>query len=405
MTKKIAVLAYSGGLDSTISIDWIKKNYGYDVITLTVDLGGGQFSTDLEKRAKKAGALDCVILDVQKEFANDFILPSLKAGVIYEDNYLLATSIGRPLMAKKLVETAYKYNANAVAHGCTGKGNDQVRFDTAIKTLSANNPLEIIAPAREASLTRDEEKEYAEKLGITLPGVEERVYSIDRNLWGLAIEGEDLEDPWVEPPEDAYLITNSINNTPENPTYIEISFKEGIPNKLNGKSLDFLEIIEKLNIIAGENGIGRVVHVENRLVGIKSREVYEAPAATVIYESFQSLEKLVLNRDQSRMKNLVATTYSDLVYDGRWFSGLRENLDAYCKSSCRYMTGDVRLKLYKSKCEVVGAKSPYSLYSYDLATYSNDDKFKHGSAVGFIDIYSLPSRIQRKQQVHDELTE
>ena len=405
MTKKIAVLAYSGGLDSTISIDWIKENYGYEVITLTVDLGGGQFSNDLEKRAKKAGALDCVVLDVKKEFANDFILPSLKAGVIYENNYLLATSIGRPLMAKKLVETAYKYNAKAVAHGCTGKGNDQVRFDTAIKTLSANNPLEIIAPAREASLTRDEEKEYAEKLGITLPGVEERVYSIDRNLWGLAIEGEDLEDPWVEPPEDAYLITNSIDNTPEKPTYLEISFKEGVPNKLDGKSLNFLEIIEKLNIIAGENGIGRVVHVENRLVGIKSREVYEAPAATVIHESFQSLEKLVLNRDQSRMKNFVSTTYSDLVYDGRWFSGLRENLDAYCKSSSRYMTGDVRLKLFKSKCDVVGAKSPYSLYSYDLATYSNDDKFKHGSAVGFIDIYSLPSRIQRKQQVHDELAE
>tara|TARA_E500000075_G_scaffold18366_1_gene15030 strand:- start:436 stop:1653 length:1218 start_codon:yes stop_codon:yes gene_type:complete len=405
MKKKIAVLAYSGGLDSTISIDWIKKNYGYDVITLTVDLGGGQFSKDLEERARKAGALDCVILDVKKEFANDFILPSLKAGVIYENNYLLATSIGRPLMAKKLVETAYKYNAEAVAHGCTGKGNDQVRFDTAIITLSANDPVEIIAPAREASLTRDEEKEYAEKLGITLPGVEERVYSIDRNLWGLAIEGEDLEDPWVEPPEDAYLITNSIDNTPEDPTYLEISFKEGVPNKLNGKSLDFLEIIEKLNIISGENGIGRVVHVENRLVGIKSREVYEAPAATVIHEAFQSLEKLVLNRDQSRMKNFVSTTYSDLVYDGRWFSGLRENLDSYCKSSCRYMTGDVRLKIFKSKCEVVGAKSPYSLYSYDLATYSNDDKFKHGSAVGFIDIYSLPSRIQRKQQVHDELTE
>ena len=405
MKKKIAVLAYSGGLDSTISIDWIKENYGYEVITLTVDLGGGQFSKDLEKRAKKAGAMDCVILDVKKEFASDFILPSLKAGVIYENNYLLATSIGRPLMAKKLVETAYKYNAEAVAHGCTGKGNDQVRFDTAIITLSANNPLEIIAPAREASLTRDQEKEYAEKLGITLPGVEKRVYSIDRNLWGLAIEGEDLEDPWVEPPEDAYLITNSIDNAPEDPTYLEIGFKEGMPNKLNGKSLDFLEIIEKLNHIAGENGVGRVVHVENRLVGIKSREVYEAPAATVIHEAFQSLEKLVLNRDQSRMKNFVSTTYSDLVYDGRWFSGLRENLDAYCKSSCRYMTGEVRLKIFKSKCEVVGAKSPYSLYSYDLATYSNDDKFKHGSAVGFIDIYSLPSRIQRKQQVHDELTE
>ena len=405
MAKDIAVLAYSGGLDSTISIDWIKENYGYEVITLTVDLGGGQFSDDLESRAKKAGALDCVILDVKNEFVGDFILPSLKAGVIYEDNYLLATSIGRPLMAKKLVEVAYKYNARAVAHGCTGKGNDQVRFDTAIKTLSANEPLEIIAPAREASLTRDQEKEYAEKLGIKLPGVEERVYSIDRNLWGLAIEGEDLEDPWVEPPEDAYLITKSLEDTPNDPAYIEIGFKEGMPIKLNGEITDFLEIIEKLNLIAGDHGVGRVVHVENRLVGIKSREVYEAPGATVIHNAFQSLEKLVLNRDQSRMKGMISSNYSDLVYDGRWFSGLRENLDAYCKSSCRYMTGEVRIKLYKSKCDVVGAKSPYSLYSYDLATYSNDDKFKHDSAEGFIDIYSLPSRIQRKQQIHDELTD
>ena len=405
MAKDIAVLAYSGGLDSTISIDWIKENYGYEVITLTVDLGGGQFSDDLESRAKKAGALDCVILDVKNEFVKDFILPSLKAGVIYEDNYLLATSIGRPLMAKKLVEVAYKYSARAVAHGCTGKGNDQVRFDTAIKTLSANEPLEIIAPAREASLTRDQEKEYAEKLGIKLPGVEERVYSIDRNLWGLAIEGEDLEDPWVEPPEDAYLITKSLEDTPNDPAYVEIGFKEGMPIKLNGEIMDFLEIIEKLNLIAGDHGVGRVVHVENRLVGIKSREVYEAPGATVIHNAFQSLEKLVLNRDQSRMKDMISSNYSDLVYDGRWFSGLRENLDAYCKSSCRYMTGEVRIKLYKSKCDVVGAKSPYSLYSYDLATYSNDDKFKHDSAEGFIDIYSLPSRIQRKQQIHDELTD
>ena len=405
MAKDIAVLAYSGGLDSTISIDWIKENYGYEVITLTVDLGGGQFSDDLESRAIKAGAMECIILDVKNEFANDFILPSLKAGVIYESNYLLATSIGRPLMAKKLVEIAYKYNAKAVAHGCTGKGNDQVRFDTAIKTLSANDPLEIIAPAREASLTRDQEKEYAQKLGIKLPSIEERVYSIDRNLWGLAIEGEDLEDPWVEPPEDAYLITKNTDDAPNDPVYLELGFKEGVPVKLNGKIKNFIEIIEKLNVVAGDHGVGRVVHVENRLVGIKSREVYEAPAATVIHNAFQSLEKLILNREQSRMKSIVSLNYSDLVYDGRWFSGLRENLDSYCKSSSRYMTGDVRLKLHKSKCEVIGAKSPYSLYSYDLATYSNDDKFRHGSAEGFIDIYSLPSRIQRKQQFHDELTD
>ena len=403
MKNNIAILAYSGGLDSTISIDWIKKNYGYDVITLTIDLGGGQFSPDLEKRAKKAGATECVVWDVKEEFAKDFILPSLVAGAIYENEYLLATSIGRPLMAKKLVEAAIKYDAKAVAHGCTGKGNDQVRFDTAIKTLSSGSPIEIIAPAREASLTRDEEKEYAKKLEIKLPGVDERVYSIDRNLWGLAIEGEDLEDPWIEPPEDAYMITSALDNTPPDPQYVEISFTKGVPVKIDGKKLSLVNLIEELNLIAGSNGVGRTVHVENRLVGIKSREVYEAPGATVLYSALQSLEKLNLSRDQQRMKSLISTTYSDLVYDGRWYSGLKENLDAYCRSSSRYLTGDVRLKLYKGKCEVVGARSPYSLYSFDLATYSSEDKFDHNSAVGFIDIYSLPTRIQRKQQIHDEL--
>ena len=403
MKKDIVILAFSGGLDSTISVDWIKRNYGYDVITLTVDLGGGQFSTDLKKRAKKAGASDCIIWDVKEEFAKDFILPSLLAGAIYENEYLLATSIGRPLMAKKLVEAALEYGAKAVAHGCTGKGNDQVRFDTAIKTLSSDAPLEIIAPAREASLTRDEEKEYAKKLDIKLPGVDERVYSIDRNLWGLAIEGEDLEDPWLEPPEDAYLITSSLEDSPNEPKYIEISFNKGTPVKLNGKKLSLVNLIEDLNDIAGLCGVGRTIHVENRLVGIKSRETYEAPAATVLYKSLQSLEKLNLSRDQQRMKSMISTTYSDLVYDGRWYSGLRENLDAYCKSSARYLTGDVRIKLFKSNCEVVGVRSPYSLYSFDLATYSSEDKFDHNSAVGFIDIYSLPSRIQRKQQIHDEM--
>ena len=404
MTKnKVAILAYSGGLDSTISIDWIKKNYGYDVITLTVDLGGGQFSPDLENRAKQAGASECIILDVKEEFANKFIMPSLLSGAIYEDKYLLATSIGRPLMAKKLVEYAEKYNAIAVAHGCTGKGNDQVRFDLSIKTLSVNSPLEIIAPAREASFTRDEEKEYAEKLGIKLPGVGERVYSIDRNLWGLAIEGEDIEDPWIEPPEDAYLITSSVESSPDEPKYFEISFEKGFPIKINGKNTPIVTIIEQLNEIAGLHGVGRIVHVENRLVGIKSREVYEAPAATVMHASIKGLEELILNREQLNMKKIISNTYSDLIYDGRWFSGLRENLDAYCKSSSRYLTGDIRIKLFKGKCEVVGVRSPYSLYSFDLATYSSDDKFDHNSAEGFIDIYSLPSRIQRKQQLHDEL--
>ena len=400
--KNTAVLAYSGGLDSTISIDWIKKNYGFDVITLTVDLGNGEASSDLIKRAKKAGAVDCIQSDVTNEFVNDFVFPSLKAGAVYENQYLLATALGRPLIAKKLVEVAKKIGATAVAHGCTGKGNDQVRLDSAIKILSFDEPLLIIAPAREGTMTRDEEKQYADKLGIELPGAGERIYSIDRNLWGVAIEGEDLEDPWNSPPEDAFIMTRSPEDAPGRPMDLVISFDSGIPVALNGESLSSVALLKNLNEIAGEHGVGRVDHIENRLVGIKSREVYEMPAGTVLNTSLRALEKSVLTKEQLRVKTFISQQYADLVYDGRWFSGLRENFDAFVNSTMKYVSGEVRIRLFKGNAVVNGLKSQYSLYDYDLATYSAKDKFEHKSAVGFIDIYSLPNQIQRHKQPPEE---
>ena len=397
-TKDTAILAYSGGLDSTISIDWIKKNYGFDVITLTVGLGNGGLSQELIDRAKSAGAIDCIQSDVSEEFINNYVFSALKAGAIYENQYLLATALGRPLIAQKLVEEAGKIGAVAVAHGCTGKGNDQVRLDTSIKTLSFVNPLQIIAPAREGKMTRDEEKKYADELGIQLPGVGERIYSIDRNLWGVAIEGEDLENPWNQPLEDAYIITKSLDQAPEEPMEVIITFNSGIPVLLNGESLSGVAMVKNLNEIAGEHGIGRIDHIENRLVGIKSREVYETPGATVWNISLRALEKSILTKDQLRVKSYLSQQYADLVYEGRWFSGLRENLDAFVNSSMKYVSGDVRVRLFKGNASVNGLRSKYSLYDYDLATYSDEDKFDHQSATGFIDIFSLPNQLQRHRQ-------
>ena len=400
-SKKIAILAYSGGLDSTISIDWIKKNYDFDVIALTVGLGNGGLSQDLIDRAKRAGEVDCIQEDVSDEFIRNYVFPSLRAGAIYENQYLLATALGRPLIAKKLVEVARRFDAVAVAHGCTGKGNDQVRLDSAIKTLSYENPLLIIAPAREGKMTRDEEKKYAEKLNIQLPGVGEKIYSIDRNLWGVAIEGEDLEDPWSKPPEDAYIITKSPNDAPEEPMDLIIAFNSGNPISLNGETLSPVDLVGNLNEIAGEHGIGRIDHIENRLVGIKSREVYETPGATVLDLSLRALEKSILTKEQLRIKSYISQQYADLVYEGKWFSGLRENLDAFVNSSMKYVSGEVRIRLFKGNASVNGLRSQYSLYNYDLATYSEEDKFDHHSATGFIDIFSLPSQLQRHKQPPD----
>jgi len=402
MARDKAVVAYSGGLDSTLAIDWIQKTYDLDIVTLTVDLGGGQETTGLAERAKKAGALDSLIWDVREEFVSEYVFPGLKAGAIYEGQYLLHTAFGRPLMAKKLVEAARQVGAVAVAHGCTGKGNDQVRFDAGIKTLSQDRPLRIIAPAREWEMTRDEEKGYAAELGVEIPSVGKRIYSIDRNLWGVAIEGEDLEDTWAAPNEDAYLWTKPVSETPERAAEVEIGFEEGTPVSIDGEALTGVALIDQLNSLAGEHGVGRIDHLENRLVGIKSREVYEMPAAVVLHTALRALETAVLARDQNRLKAVVAQQYSDLVYDGRWFTALRGNMDAFVDSALRYATGDVRVRLHKGSAIVTGRRSPYSLYSFDLATYSTEDKFDHEAAVGFIDIYSLPAQVQAKAQKERE---
>ena len=401
MPRDKCVLAYSGGMDSTISIVWIREQYDLDVVTLTVDIGGGPELEGVQERAASAGAIQSLVWDVKDEFASDFIAPGLKAGAVYEDVYALSTALGRPLMAKKLVEAAREVSAVAVAHGCTGKGNDQVRFDAGIKTLAAHGePLRIIAPAREWDMTRDEEKQFAARAGLELRevGDDQRVYSIDRNMWGLAIEGEDLEDTWQEPPEDAFSWTRTPHDTPDQAEEVTIGFEQGIPVSLNGEAASLVELIDSLNAIAGAHGVGRVDHLENRLVGIKSREVYETPAAVVLHQAIKALETAVLSRDQQRIKAQIAQVYADLVYDGRWYTTLRENLDAFVNSAMRYATGEVRINLYKGGSQVVGRRSEYSLYDFELATYSAEDEFDHRAATGFIDIYSLPARTQARRQ-------
>ncbi|NCG34685.1 MAG: argininosuccinate synthase [Dehalococcoidales bacterium] len=406
MSKGKCILAYSGGMDSTISVVWIKEKYDLDVITLTVDLGAGPEIEGVEKRAREAGAIDSVILDVKNEFVNEYIFPALKAGAMYEDVYALSTALARPLMSKKIVETARKFGAEFVSHGCRGKGNDQVRFDASIMTLAGEGEsIKIIAPAREWGMTRDEEKEYANKAGLELREVGEnnRVYSIDRNLWGQAIEGEDLEDTWVQPPEDAFSWTSSVENAPDSSEIIELGFEKGIPISLNNKKMNGVDLIDSLNITAGKHGIGRVDHLENRLVGIKSREVYETPAAIILYTAISALETATLSREQQRIKSNLSKIYSDLVYDGRWFTLLRENIESFMNSVQEFSSGEVKLKLYKGNVTVIGRKSKYSLYDYDMSTYSTTDSFNHQSAEGFIDIYSLPSRIQAKKQKFNDL--
>lgn len=402
MARDKCVLAYSGGMDSTISIAWIKEQHDMDVITLTVELGGGAESVGVRERALAAGALDAIVLDVRDEFIEQYVWRGLRAGAVYENQYALSTAFARPLMAQKLVEAAQKHGAVAVAHGCTGKGNDQVRFDVGVQTLSATwkTPLRVIAPARNWGMTRDEEKSYAAKAGIELRevGSDKRVYSIDRNVWGQAIEGEDLEDTWQKPPEDAYSWTVAPHTAPAQGEEVVVGFEAGTPVKLNCERLKPLALVEKLNDIAGKHGVGRIDHVENRLVGIKSREVYETPAASCLVVALQALEMLTLAREQQRLLRQLSVTYADLVYDGRWFTALRENLDACVDSIQQWTTGEVRLELRQGSVTVVGRRSPYSLYDFSLATYSTDDKFKHSSAEGFIDIYGLSARIQHRNQ-------
>ncbi len=376
-----------------------------DVVTLTVDLGAGPEIVGVKERAAQAGAIQSLVWDVRDEFVNEYVFPGLKAGAMYEGVYALSTALGRPLMAKKLVEAAREVGATAVAHGCTGKGNDQVRFDSGIMTLAAHGePLKIVAPAREWGMTRDEEKLYAQKAGLELRqvGSDQRVYSIDRNLWGQAIEGEDLEDTWLAPPEDAFSWVKQISDTPDEGIEVVVGFEKGVPVTLDGTPKTGVELIAILNDMAGEHGVGRIDHVENRLVGIKSREVYETPAAVVLHTAIKALETATMSREQQRVKDNLSAIYSDMVYDGRWFTELRTNIAAFMDSAHQFSTGDVRVRLHKGSCIVVGRRSPFSLYDFDLATYSTTDSFDHEAATGFIDIYSLSARTQSRKQTNSE---
>lgn len=390
--KKV-VLAYSGGLDTSIIIPWLKENYGYEVIAMAADLGQGEELEPLNEKAIKTGASKLYIENVQKEFVEDFIWPTLKAGAVYEGKYLLGTSFARPLIAKRLVEIAKKEGAVAIAHGATGKGNDQVRFELTIKALAPE--MEIIAPWREWDIrSREDAIDYAKERGISVPVTKARPYSMDRNLWHLSHEGSDLEDPWNEPKNDLYMLLTPPEQAPDKPTYIELEFEKGIPVKLNGKAMDGVELIYALNEIAGANGVGISDMVENRLVGMKARGVYETPAGTVLYAAHKELELLCLDRNTMHYKDLVAQRYAELVYDGVWYHPLREALDAFVDVTQKTVTGTVRLKLYKGSCTPAGAKSLYSLYNEEFSTFGRDEVYNQKDAEGFINLFGLPLKVR-----------
>jgi len=395
MAEKV-VLAYSGGVDTSVAIKWLQEKYKLDVIAFSVDVGNEPDFPAIRKKALKLGAVKAMVADAKKSFINDFVFPALKANAMYQGQYPLATALARPLMAQLLVETALKEGAKSVAHGCTGKGNDQVRFDVSVAGLAPE--LKILAPARDWEMTRDETIAYAKRHGIPLPVTAESPYSIDQNLWGRSIECGVMEDPWAEPPEDAFIWVKPVEKTPDKAEYVEIEFNKGIPAAINGRKMDGVALVQKANDLAGKHGIGRIDHIEDRVVGIKSREVYETPAAILLIQAHRALESLCLSKEQLRFKERVSAEYADLVYEGLWFTGFREDLTAYIESSQRYVSGTVRLKLQKGSLTVVGRKSPYSLYRHDLATYDKGDVFDQSAAAGFIHLWGLPARTQAKMQ-------
>jgi argininosuccinate synthase len=389
--KERIVLAYSGGLDTSVAIPWLAEKHGAEVITVTMDLGQGRELDEVRDRALRAGAIRAHVLDVREEFAREYILPALQAGALYEGRYPLATSLSRPLIAKRLVEIAGIENASAIAHGCTGKGNDQVRLDLSARALNPN--IRVIAPAREWGMTRTDEMEYARTHRVPVPATAASPYSTDSNLWGRSIECGVLEDPWNEPPEEIYTITKSAAAASSTPAYVEIAFEKGVPVAINGITMTFTELIDSLSTIAGDHGVGRIDMVENRLVGIKSREVYEAPAASVLHAAHRDLEMFVSSRDLERLTRELGVKYADLVYNGLWFTPMREALDAFNAKVQERVTGTVRLKLFKGTCTVVGRMSAYSLYDHGLATYEAGDVFDHAAAEGFIKIFGLPLEV------------
>ena len=392
------VLAYSGGLDTSVAIRWIKEQYNLDVITLTIDIGNARDLPAIAARAQQIGAVKAMVVDARADLMRYFVWPALQAGAIYEGSYPLATALARPLIARLLVEVARAEGAIAVAHGCTGKGNDQVRFDVSINTLAPD--LKIIAPVREWSMTRDSEIAYANEHAIPINVSIANPYSVDQNLWGRSVECGVLEDPWAEPPEDVFAWTaNPDGDEHIEPTYLEVTFQHGIPVALNGEDIDAALLVETLNKLAGQYGIGRIDHIENRLVGIKSREIYEAPAAVVLHTAHQALESLTLSRDQARFKETVAAEYARLIYDGQWYSALHQDLAAYVQSTQRFVSGTVRVKLSRGHCAIVGRRSEHSLYNHSLATYDSGDQFDHNAALGFIKLWSLPLSTQAQAQL------
>ncbi|HHV96913.1 MAG TPA: argininosuccinate synthase [Clostridiaceae bacterium] len=391
--KEKVVLAYSGGLDTSIIIPWLKENFNYEVIAMVADVGQGEELKPLKEKALKTGASKVYIEDVREEFITEYIYPTLKAGAIYEGKYLLGTSFARPIIAKRLVEVAKKEGATAVAHGATGKGNDQVRFELTVKALAPH--LKIIAPWRIWNIrSREDAIDYAQARGIPIPVTKENNYSMDRNLWHLSHEGSDLEDPWNEPQYDKILqLIVPPEKAPDEPTYVEIDFEKGIPVRVNGVEYSPIELIEVLNKIGGENGIGIIDMVENRLVGMKSRGVYETPGGTILYAAHRELELLCLDRDTLHFKDIVAQRFAELVYYGQWFSPLREALSAFVDKTQETVTGTVRMKLYKGNLMPAGAKSPYSLYSTELSTFGRDEVYNQKDAEGFINLFGLPIKV------------
>ncbi|PKR83268.1 argininosuccinate synthase [Heyndrickxia camelliae] len=391
MSKEKIVLAYSGGLDTSVSIKWLQEKYNYDVIALGIDVGEGKDLEAIRQKALNVGAIKAIMVDAKELLAKEYILPALKANALYEGKYPLSSALSRPLISKLLVDVAEQEGAVAVAHGCTGKGNDQVRFEVSIQAL--NPSLKVVAPVREWGMTRDEEIAYAEEKGIPIPVDLDNPFSIDANIWGRACEAGVLENPWNEAPEEAFDWTNPIELTPDEPEYLEISFVNGEPVALNDQKLDLVSLIEQLNVIAGKHGIGRIDHIENRLVGIKSREVYENPAALVLINAHKELEFLTLPREVTQFKPTIDQHFSKILYEGLWYSPIKSALDAFVNETQKAVTGKVRVKLHKGNHVVVGRKSDNSLYNEELATYSKGDLFDHNAAVGFIKLWGLPTKV------------
>lgn len=393
MAKERVILAYSGGLDTSCCIKWLQEKYDMGVIAVVGDVG--QEHDGLERVKEKAlatGAIACEVVDMRQQFADEYLSKALAANAMYENKYPLVSALSRPLISKHLVDGAHAYGAVAIAHGCTGKGNDQVRFESSILMLDPS--MKILAPVREWDLkTRPEEMDWARERGIAVPTTKESPYSIDDNLWGRAIECGVLEDPWAEPPEDVYTMTTSPKAAPDEPEYVDVDFERGIPTGLNGERMGFLAVIESMNRIAGRNGYGRIDMIENRLVGVKSRECYECPAGLSLVMAHKALEDLVLEREVLHYKLSIEQSWANAVYNGQWFSPLKEALDAFCASTQRCLYGTVKLKFYKGSCTVVGRKSAYSLYDHGLATYDAGDSFDHHAAKGFIQLQTLSTKV------------